>query len=145
MNNTELLNRIESSQSLRRAREKLLSEVSFRAGAAARFDPFTIIMIISVIVQVLSYCRNRRNPEDIAADIRNARALPKFRTRRLRRKLNQLWEQQCDGGIEDCSDNPILAATVDMAEELSDAEINELITLAETHGGEHGEKTEKDE
>lgn len=141
---THLLHRIESSQSLQRVREKLLSEVSFRAGASARFDPITIIMIISVIVQVLNYCRNKRNPEDIAADIRNARALPKFRTRRLRRKLNQLWERQCDGGLEDCSDNPILAATMDMAEELSDDEINELMTLAATHGGEHGEKTEKD-
>ena len=143
MTNTELLNRIESSQSLRRAREKLLSEVSFRAGSAARFDPITIIMIISVIVQVLTYCHNRRNPKDIADDIRNARALPKFRTRRLRRKLNQVWEQRCDGGLDDCSDNPIFAATMDMAEELSDEEINELMTLAATHGGEHGEETEK--
>jgi hypothetical protein len=140
---THLLHRIESSQSLRRAREKLLSEVSFRAGPAARFDPITIIMIISVIVQVLNYFRERRNPEYIAADIRNARALPKFRTRRLRRKLNQLWEQQCDGSIDECRDNPILAATMNMAEELSDEEINELMTLAATHGGEHGEETEK--
>ena len=144
MTDKELQNRIESSVALRRARETLLSEVSFRAGASARFDPFTIIMIISIIVQLIAICQKRRNPDKIINDIRNARALPKFRARQLQRKLNQLWEQQCDGGLEDCSDNPILAATVDMAEGLSDDEINELMTLAATHGGEHGKKTEKD-
>lgn len=129
MTEQELHTRIESSQALRRARETLLSEVSFRAGPSARFDPITIIMLISVIVQVLNYCRDRRTPEEIIADIRNARALPRLRTRRLRQRLNRLWDEHC-ANPEECRDNAFLAAVLDMAETASDAELQELMTLA---------------
>jgi hypothetical protein len=125
----ELLKQIESSEALRQAREKLLSEVSFRAGPSARFDPITIIMLISVIVQVLKYCRERRKPADIISDIRNARTLPRLRTRRLRRNLAELSEKLLlqDSGT---SSNLFFDAAVDAAESASDEEIAEIMRLA---------------
>jgi len=129
MTDKELQNRIESSEALRRAREALLSEVSFRAGASARFDPFTIIMLISVIVQVIAICQKRRHPDKIINDIRNARALSPLRTRRLRKKLNALWETQCVGGSE-CEENILLSALLDLAERADDSEIKEIMDLA---------------
>jgi uncharacterized membrane protein len=130
MTDKELQNRIESSEALRRARETLLSEVSFRAGASARFDPFTILMIISIIVQVISACQKRRNPDKIINDIRNARALSPMRTRRLRKKLDAMWETQCQGNSEECAENILYAALVDVAERADDAEIQEIMDLA---------------
>jgi hypothetical protein len=129
MTEQELHNRIESSQALRRAKETLSNEVSFRAGPSARFDPITIIMIISVIVQVLAYCRSRRTADLIIADIKNARALPRWRTRRLRQKLNKLWEEYCNGE-EECEDNAFLSSTLDFAETATDEEIHEVMALA---------------
>lgn len=129
MTEQELHNRIESSQALRRAKETLSNEVSFRAGPSARFDPITIIMIISVIVQVLAYCRSRRTADLIVADIKNARALPRWRTRRLRQKLNKLWEEYCNGE-EECDDNAFLSSTLDFAETATDEEIHEVMALA---------------
>lgn len=131
MTNEELYKRIESSPALRRVREELLSEASFRAGASARFDPFTIIMLISVIVQILNYCRKRRHPDELVADIRNMRTLPRLRMRRLRQRLDALWADHCDGGYDDCRDNPLLAATLEVAENTTDEEIKELLTIAE--------------
>jgi hypothetical protein len=125
----ELLKQIESSEALRQAREKLLSEVSFRAGPSARFDPITIIMLISVIVQVLKYCRERRKPADIIADIRNARTLPRLRTRRLRRNLAELSEKLLLQD-SDTSSNLFFDAAVDAAESASDEEIAEIMRLA---------------
>lgn len=130
MTNDELYKRVESSPALRRARETLLSEVSFRAGASARLDPFTIIMLISVIIQVLKYCRERRKPEELIKDIQNARLLSRLRTRRLRQKLDALWEEHCAGSYEDCCDNPLLAATLDVAETATEEEIATLLELA---------------
>lgn len=130
MTEQELQKRIESSPALQRARENLLSEVSFRAGSSARFDPFTILMIISVIIQILSYCRKRRHPDEVAADIRNVRALPKLRTRRLRQRLKHLWEEHC-ANPEECRDNAFLAAAMELGEKATDEEIAELMALAE--------------
>lgn len=130
MSNEELHKRVESSAALQRVREALLSEASFRVGASARFDPFTIIMIISVVVQVLAYCRDRRKPEELLADMRNAQALSRFRTRRLRKRLDAIWEECCDGTYEDCRHNPLLPIVLDAAENASDAELQELITIA---------------
>lgn len=129
MTEQELHNRIESSQALRRVKETLSNEVSFRVGPSVRFDPITIIMIISVIVQVLTYCHNRRKSDAIIADIKNARALPRWRTRRLRQKLNKLWDEYCNGE-EECADNAFLSATLDFAEAASDEEIQEVMALA---------------
>jgi uncharacterized membrane protein len=126
----ELKTRIESSAALRRARETLLSEVSFRAGPSARFDPFTIIAIISIIVQLIAVCQKRRNPQQLIADIRNARALPLLRTRRLRKKLDELWAEHCDGSIADCEDNILYTSVLDLAENADNAEIQEIMTLA---------------
>lgn len=130
MSTEELNKRVESSPALRRAREALLSEASFRAGASARFDPFTIIALISLVIQILQYCRKRRHPDKLALDIRNVKTLSRFRTRRLRQKLDALWEEHCDGGYADCRDNPLLAAAYEVAENATDDEINELLKLA---------------
>jgi hypothetical protein len=130
MYTNNLTQRIESSVVLRRARENLLSEVSFRAGGSARFDPFTIIAIISIIVQIIAVCQERRNPDDIVADIRNAKTLPRFKTRRLRRKLDALWEECCGDNTDECADNALYSAVIEHSENSTDEEINEILRLA---------------
>jgi hypothetical protein len=130
MSDNDLKLRVESSEVLRRARENLLSEVSFRADKSARFDPFTIIMLISIIVQIIAVCQKRRNPDGIIADIRNARTLPQFRTRRLRRKLDALWEECCGHNTEECASNALFDAVIEQSENATDEEINEIMRLA---------------
>lgn len=131
MTDKELQERIESSPALRRVRETLSSEVSFRAGASARFDPFTILMLISIIVQVIAMCRKRRHPDKISQDIRNARTLPRIRTWRLQKKLRELWEKQSSGSAADGGPDVLYEALVDFAERADDTEIAAVMELAE--------------
>jgi hypothetical protein len=130
MADNDLIQRIESSEALRRARENLLSEVSFRADKSARFDPFTILMIISIIVQVIAICQKRRHPDGIISDIRNAKTLNKLKTRRLRRKLDTLWEECCGHSSEECESNALFDAVIEQSENATDEEINEIMRLA---------------
>lgn len=130
MSDNDLIQRIESSEALRRARENLLSEISFRADKSARFDPFTILMIISIIVQVIAICQKRRHPDGIIADIRNAKTLNKLKTRRLRRKLDTLWEECCGNSAEECESNALFDAVIEQSENATDEEINEIMRLA---------------
>lgn len=90
MNAEELQNRIESSPGLRRVKTDLVDEIAFRADDSTRFDPMTILMIISIIIQVISYCRKRNTDEAIIDAIRNAKTLPRRKTILLRRRLGEL-------------------------------------------------------
>lgn len=130
MNTEQLIARIESSVALRRARETLLNEVSFRADQSARFSPMLILMAISIIIQMIAICKERNTEERIVSWIKNARTLPRFRTRRLRRSLDELWEQHCGDNPEGCENNALFDAVLDLGETSTDTEIKEIMTMA---------------
>lgn len=128
---SELAERIEQSPKLKKLQKKLLSELQFRADNSVKFDPITIIMIVSIIVQVIIHCREQRKDDKLVQDIRDIRALPARRLIRLRRRMNALWRDQ--GGEKTSSradGNPILTALYEVAENADDATIKELIALA---------------
>ncbi len=131
MSDTELIAKIESSSVLRQASENLFSEVSFRAGKSARFAIITILTAISIVVQIIALCQKRHERDKIVGWLKNARTLPRFRTARLRRRLDALWQEHCGDDPEECERNALFAAIMDVGENASDAEINELLRLAD--------------
>lgn len=130
MSDNDLIARIESSSVLRRARETLLSEVSFRADKSARLDPMTILMIISIAVQVIAFCKKRNSDEKICGWIRSARSLPRLRTIRLRRMVDKVWEQQCGDNPEECKNNAFFDALLDYGENATAEELQEIFRMA---------------
>lgn len=127
MTDTELKSRIESSDGLRRVRDTLFNEVSFRASNHARFDPLTILTIISIVVQIITFCLKNNDTTTIADAIKNAKTIPRRKTIRLRRRLKNLTQ---DIGLSTEEFQPIYDSVLDVAERMSDDEINELINLA---------------
>lgn len=141
MTNEELQQRIERSPRLRKLQAKLLEEVTFRADTSVQLDPITIVMIISIVVQIIIHCRENRSDEEIIADIRDIRVLPPRRLVRLRRRLNALWRNCCEQERRISADvNPILTSVYEIGENSDDATIKELIELARDTRGNHGEK-----
>jgi hypothetical protein len=130
MTEEELKSRIESSSDLRRVRAALIDEVAFRADGLARLDPLTILTIISVIIQVVAYCRERNSEEIVINYIQNARTLPRRKTILLRRKLNNLLQ---DYNLQLESPQPIYDAIMDMAESASTTEIAAVMRLAQDY------------
>lgn len=131
MTDKELENIIESSPKLRRLQTQLLQEVQFRVDDSVGFDPMTILMIISVMIQVVTYCRSKRSDEDIIADIQDIRTVPPRRLMRLRRKLNALWRNCCaDRHTSNTDMNPLLTAVYEVAETTDVSTLKELIALA---------------
>lgn len=135
MTDAELKNRIESSAGLRRIKADLVDEIAFRADGPARLDPMTILMIISVIIQVIAYCRKRNSPEKIISMIQTARTQPLRKTLLLRRRLNRLCEREV-GEYGANFRAPIYDSVVDMAERATDEEIQEIMALADEYGAE---------
>ena len=131
MTQKELEARINASPKLRELRDRLLGEVQFRADASVGFDPVTIIMIISIVVQVIIHCRENRNKDELVQDIQDIRALPARRLIRLRRRLNTLWRHCCaDQQSYTGEYNPMLTAVYEIGENSDVATIRELIDLA---------------
>jgi hypothetical protein len=89
-----------------------------------------ILMAISIIVQMIAICKERNTEERIVNWIKNARTLPRFRTKLLRRRLDTLWEDYCCDSPEGCQDNPLFDAVLDLGETATDAEIKEIMTMA---------------
>lgn len=133
MTDDELQHRIESSAALKHAAGQLRDEVAFRADKSVEFDPMLILMLISIIVQVVSYCRTKQTSDEVRQNIRDLRALPVRRLLRLRRKLNTLWREKCRGSAAQ-PDNPLLAAVYELSETADDAAIDEILRLAENTG-----------
>jgi hypothetical protein len=76
-------------------------------------DPFTILFIISIILQVIQLCQKNRSDADITLDMVNADMLPPRKLMRLKRRLNVLWRKHCsERGTEPGSHNPFFAAAV---------------------------------
>lgn len=126
--NKELIGQIAANDKLAGLREKLSDELTFRAGGDVQFNPMLILMAISIIVQVILACRNKNSDEQLVDDLRNARTLPRWRVLQMRRKLNALWSDYCEG--EDCEKHILYDALLDIAENASDDEIAEILKLA---------------
>lgn len=132
MTNDELAKRIESSPRLKKLQTRLLEEVSFRCDNSVQLDPVTIVMIISIIVQVIIHCRQSRQPEELVQDIRDVRNLSPRRLMRLRRRLNAAWHNCCADYQTSTGDvNPFLTAVYEIGENSDDETIMELIELAQ--------------
>jgi hypothetical protein len=132
MTDQDLQSRIESSPRLKALGNQLLSSVTFHADAPAKFDPVLVVMIISIIVQVMIHCREKRTPEELVQDIRDIRTMPPRRLMRLRRRMNALWNTMArDTNWDSKQPNPILTALYDLSESTDTATLAELVALAE--------------
>lgn len=132
MNDHDLQSRIESSPRLKAFGNQLLSSVTFHADAPAKFDPILVVMVISIIVQVVIHCREKRTPAELIQDIRDIRTMPPRRLMRLRRRMNALWRDMAqDTNWDSKQPNPILTALYDLSESTDDATLAELVALAE--------------
>jgi hypothetical protein len=126
-----LADRIKSSPELSALHDDIAKELAFHSAGSVQFDPITIIMIISIMVQVVIHCRNKRSDEQIAQDIRDIRTLPPRHLMRLRRRLNRLWRERCGGhDAAPTAVNPLITALYEVSERADDETINELLKLA---------------
>jgi hypothetical protein len=131
MTEAELQNRIEASPVLSRVREQLAEELVAPLGNAAAFSPLLVIAIISIVVQVIIYCRENSNDADLLAAVRGVNELPLRRRMRLKRRLNQLWrEESARLGAPAAKDNPLLSAVYRVAAKLDESAAQELVQLA---------------
>jgi len=106
-----LREKIDSSPGLKNLENRLAAELLERNNYG--IDPFTILFIISIILQVISLCRQNRTDADIQLDMANAHLLPPRKLMRLKRRLNVLWNKHCEeNGKEAGSTNPFFVAAV---------------------------------
>jgi hypothetical protein len=130
--NEDLQERIQNSPALTAVQNQLQAEISFRAPKGAAFDPFLVISVISIIVQVVIHCRENQDEQSVRAAMRDLRALPRRQQFRLRRALRQLWRENCPAGAE-TDEDPLLEAVYQLSDSADDAAIDELLWLAEKH------------
>lgn len=132
-----LRQRVDASPRLKRVEEQLQQELLARMGSEGNtigLDPITILMIISVIIQVVQYCRtqNKRDNIAIAADLCTAPVLPPRRTIRLRRKMNALWHDYCvKNNLTHTEFNPFLAAVYAISPTVDTDTAAEFVQAAE--------------
>jgi hypothetical protein len=127
----QLDERIRQSERLSHLRDQLTDEIQFRADDSAMFDPITIIMIISIIVQIVIHCREHRTDDEILRDMQEVRTLPRYRLIRLRLRLNRLWHECCAGNRPRKGDrNPLLTAVYELAERADPDALQDIIDLA---------------
>jgi hypothetical protein len=132
MTATDLQKRIEASPPLSRLRDQLGAELAAQWGDRAAFDPFLVIAIISILVQVIIHCRNQRSASELAEALPKLASLPPRQRMRLTRRLNQLWREECQRrGDSVTKPNPLLAAVTHAASSLDAESAQELIALAE--------------
>lgn len=132
MDINQLSERIDQSARLRKLRAKLTDEIQFRVDAASQFNPMLVVMIISIIVQIVIHCREKRSTDDVIQDIRDIRALPPRRLMRLRRRLNALWHNHGESFQASSGDvNPLLTAVYEIGETSDTETLKELIDLAD--------------
>lgn len=130
MNAADLQKRIEASPELRKLCSELNTSVHFHADNSVQFDPFLVIAIIGIIVNVILHCRERP-AHDIKTDIRNIRTLPPRQLLRLRRRINSLWRKQCEHLALPVGQNPVLAALYEIGEMADDAQLDALLELVD--------------
>lgn len=131
MDTADLQKRIESSAELSELRDRIASSLAAKSDNRYAFDPFLIIAIISIIVQVIQYCNKDRSAEDIAQDMKNVRSLPPRKLMRFKRRSNVLWKQYCaEHGLDPNTPNPIPDAVYAIGDTTQACAINELLNLA---------------
>jgi hypothetical protein len=124
-----LQERIRNSPALTALQNQLQSEISFHAPTEIEFNPLLVVSIISIIVQIVSHCREQRDEQSIRADMRDLRALPLRQKLRLRRALNKLWRENKPEHVGE-QENPLLDAVYQLSDSADDAAIDELLRLA---------------
>ena len=131
ISDTKLQERIEASPALRQLKDQLANELAFKVDTSVQFDPFLIITIISLCVQLFIYCHPEK-PQELKQAIRDIRSLPPRRLLRLRRKANTLWRECCaEQQVSHNDTNPILTALYEIGETADDKALDELIVLAQ--------------
>lgn len=128
----DLQERIENSPALTRLRNRLQDEIVFRAPQGYAFNPLLVISVISIIVQVVIHCREKRPSAELRLDMRDLRNLGPVRIVRLRRKLNELWRANCPVELLQ-SENPLVEAVYDLSDEADDETVDELLWLGEMY------------
>lgn len=127
----DLQKRIESSAELSELRDRIASSLTATSENRYAFDPFLILMIISIIVQVIQYCSQSRSSEEIAHDIQHVQSLPPRKLMRFKRRANVLWKKYCaERGLDPATPNPIPAAVYALGATTQACTANELISLA---------------
>jgi hypothetical protein len=131
----ELQERIDNSPALTALRNQLQKEIGFRAEPSVEFSPLLIISLISLTIQIIKYCQERNNPEELRANMRDLRSLPPRQLLRLRRRVNALWQSQ--PGVTDKTPNPLMDALFELSDSADDSALDELLWLAERDKGDH--------
>lgn len=131
MTTEELQQRVQASPALSALRDRLTDELVAQGGNSYQFDPITIIMIISIIVQVIIHCREKNSEESIQQSMRQLNTLPPRKLMRLRRRLNNLWREECaKNGTEYTKSNPIVNAVYGLSDTIDDTTAAGLMELA---------------
>lgn len=129
----DIQSRINAAPALRRLQEKLQDSLQFHADGSAQLDPILVMMIISTLVQIVIYCRQRRSDDDITKTIQELRSVPPRKLIRVRRQLRQTWQEYCQQRELDAAQkNPILPAIYELSEDLDADEIREFLQVATT-------------
>jgi hypothetical protein len=130
MTNEEMQKRIEASPALRELRDDLSSELSNNIDGQPQIAIILIIAMISLIVQIMTYCKNKPKA-DVRQDVRNIRSLRPRQVMRLTRRANKLWGDYCEENkLPATGSNPVLASLYSVAEKGSDAALDELLSIA---------------
>ena len=110
------------------------------------FDPFLIMMAISVLIQVIRLWLDRKKTkEDVAVAITQLKALPRRRTILLRRRLNQLWCEYCAANrISATAPNPLLDALFDVAAATSVEDAKSFVDVSSIVQVQDGEETSEE-
>jgi uncharacterized Zn finger protein len=130
MTNDEIKKRIDASPELQQLCDGLEAALYFHADNSVQFDPFLIIAIIGIMVNIFLHCREK-NTEQLKADIRNIRSLPPGKLLRLRRQMNMFWGQYKAEHNVSSKTNPVLAAIYEVSELADDAQLDALLALAQ--------------
>lgn len=131
MDNAKLVKEIEQSQALLGLKNKLSDELDRQMGGVFQFDPFLIIAIISLIIQVIIFCKNRNNDEAaVLESFSKLRSLPPVRTIILRRRLNKLWTEKYAGARKPGGKNPFVAAIYNVSDSITASDARAMFALA---------------
>jgi hypothetical protein len=130
MTETELVRRIALSSKLTRLKEAVASDIHFRSPGSFQFDPMLILMLISIAIQAIAYCRQKHTDEALVIDLRNARAIKPIRMRQFKRRLQRFCNDTIYPKYGMQFDKAIYDSAVDLIENAEDAEIKEILQIA---------------
>lgn len=131
MTTEELQRRVNESPALSALRNRLTDELVSQGNNLYQFDPITVIMIISIIVQVIVHCKEKNSEDSIRQSMRELRTLSPRKLMRLRRRLNNVWRNYCAStGVEYSRNNPVVGAVYTLSDTIDDAAATDLMELA---------------